>query len=127
MSLSSRRAWIEIVRYLFLYCIYISRSPHGERGLKLMVMVMVGNLLLSLSSRRAWIEIYDLQVVKSRIDCRSPHGERGLKFNLLTLHKPLNCRLLSSRRAWIEMPAEGRPRPGGGSLSSRRAWIEIAK
>ena len=62
-SLSSRRAWIEI-RYLFLSQITChSRSPHGERGLKL--------------------KIYCQQYQAS---CRSPHGERGLKsrsdFNL---------------------------------------------
>ena len=55
-SLSSRRAWIEI-RYLFLSQITChSRSPHGERGLKL--------------------KIYCQQYQAS---CRSPHGERGLK------------------------------------------------
>ncbi len=35
----------------------LGRSPHGERGLKLLAGVLRTQLRLSLSSRRAWIEI----------------------------------------------------------------------
>ena len=55
-SLSSWRAWIEIVRTLFLVIKSLSRSPHGERGLK-----------------------YTQRKATTRTPCRSPHGERGLK------------------------------------------------
>ena len=38
----------------------VSRSPHGERGLKLNALVnRIGRVIVSLSSRRAWIEISD--------------------------------------------------------------------
>ena len=101
------------------------RSPHGERGLK---------------SRPDGM--YTIE------DCRSPHGERGLKWSCDRVAQRA-AESLSSRRAWIEIPAGGgdtsknRSRSPHGerglklhqsveqgdcraSLSSRRAWIEIA-
>ena len=33
-SLSSWRAWIEIMRFALSWSVSYSRSPHGERGLK---------------------------------------------------------------------------------------------
>ena len=57
MSLSSRRAWIEIKRTWLKPRRRIRRSPHGERGLKLRVGQGVHMVRASLSSRRAWIEI----------------------------------------------------------------------
>ncbi len=56
MSLSSRRAWIEILKITVVYCVQSSRSPHGERGLK----------------------CKSLRITTSAFG-RSPHGERGLK------------------------------------------------
>ena len=116
-SLSSRRAWIEIK-------VRIVINP---------------DLLKSLSSRRAWIEInikfshfkkcfvalltesvdwnlhslcyltalYKVALLTESVDWNKIR---------LTPTEPLQ-RSLSSRRAWIEMPAEGRPRPGGGGRS----------
>ena len=102
MSLSSRRAWIEIRRLIlkppptarrsphgerglkyilnhFVYPYYLCRSPHGERGLKYIKKRNKKIILESLSSRRAWIEIRDF-CRKDRMEwSRSPHGERGLK------------------------------------------------
>ena len=57
MSLSSRRAWIEIDK------------PFSFNALS----------IASLSSRRAWIEISDLSLPNLVVTCRSPRGERGLK------------------------------------------------
>ena len=104
-SLSSRRAWIEILYLLIILCEPCSRSPHGERGLKwdierritpgfvgrsphgergLKSWRSVWNIseVLSLSSRRAWIEISYMQNLIFERLSRSPHGERGLKFIL---------------------------------------------
>ena len=55
-SLSSRRAWIEIGRLRRRVDAGMRRSPHGERGLKFVMLWMI-------------------DVIHSR----SPHGERGLK------------------------------------------------
>ena len=59
----------------------VSRSPHGERGLKSQVGGLIQNVLTG----------------------RSPHGERGLKFRcaegLVTMGQSL-----PSRGAWIEIP-----------------------
>ncbi len=57
----------------------LSRSPHGERGLKFYMLNLVTIILVSLSSRRAWIEITCYVVLDDVSDGRSPHGERGLK------------------------------------------------
>ena len=66
MSLSSRRAWIEITPSIVIVTFDIfGRSPHGERGLKF--------------------------VFKPRIQQkgmrRSPHGERGLKLSTKEIFK----------------------------------------
>ena len=56
-SLSSRRAWIEILWVTCIGIYYGCRSPRGERGLKLKLVIMNLEVVPSLSSRRAWIEI----------------------------------------------------------------------
>ena len=56
-SLSSWRAWIEIFEHAD-DLEHRGRSPHGERGLKLVLVDGVLDVLLSLSSWRAWIEIH---------------------------------------------------------------------
>ena len=58
-SLSSWRAWIEIVPCPASGRVGPGRSPHGERGLKLRCS----------------------QTAELLESCRSPHGERGLKFD----------------------------------------------
>ena len=102
MSLSSRRAWIEIARhctrsiprYVALLTesvdwniynqvnalLHLGRSPHGERGLKCSLMMLL---------------IYV-------VGCRSPHGERGLKLSFVSCGNSYWLSL-SSRRAWIEI------------------------
>ena len=124
LSLSSWRAWIEMLLATRPSYPTSSRSPHGERGLK--------------SKHRE----------SRRLLCRrSPHGERGLKFRI-NRHGQMPIWSLSSWRAWIEMDIAGRlfqcrvgrsPHGERGlkwhvrfqgavedrSLSSWRAWIEI--
>ena len=56
-----------------------SRSPHGERGLKLYDFVDGAFGRVSLSSWRAWIEICVVCFYGVSPFGRSPHGERGLK------------------------------------------------
>ena len=80
MSLSSRRAWIEIDDKTEEYSNTVCRSPHGERGLKCRKFFVARLFTLG----------------------RSPHGERGLK--LLGKKSAILSHLsLSSRRAWIEI------------------------
>jgi len=79
MSLSSRRAWIEIWVSEHLPEVTSGRSPHGERGLK-----------------------YQQQVQHLCNQRRSPHGERGLKFDYPVFKLNYDTSL-SSRRAWIEI------------------------
>ena len=105
MSLSSRRAWIEILSISSLSIVKLCRSPHGERGLKYLYAYLYKRLLQSLSSRRAWIEIkgsignYEsgvslssrrawIEIIyapayTSPTFSRSPHGERGLKYRCM--------------------------------------------
>ena len=103
VSLSLRRAWIEIC------CINI-----------------IDDSFRSLSLRRAWIEIARTWEPTRRPDGRSPYGERGLK-SRLALHRPTARLSLSLRRAWIEITSRPLPPPTRSSLSLRRAWIEIAR
>ena len=56
-SLSSWRAWIEIMQSCCHGIGSAGRSPHGERGLKCIVKVFDRVLTASLSSWRAWIEM----------------------------------------------------------------------
>ena len=109
MSLSSRRAWIEIMLEVNNPLNWNCRSPHGERGLKfysyLRILLMIFEslssrrawieipllatvltpVLVSLSSRRAWIEIEYFATYGGLGRCRSPHGERGLKSQKVNL------------------------------------------
>ena len=56
-----------------------SRSPQGERGLKLIESTNDMKNFASLSARRAWIEIAHPARMCILRPCRSPQGERGLK------------------------------------------------
>ena len=67
--------------YAVEWKLHKGRSPHGERGLKLVLVDGVLDVLLSLSSWRAWIEI-SAASRRPRKPRRSPHGERGLKYRL---------------------------------------------
>ena len=79
MSLSARRAWIEILRRLWRHHQGQSRSPQGERGLK-----------------------YLVQSVMDVWPGRSPQGERGLKYRWIQETEE-ELESLSARRAWIEI------------------------
>ena len=103
LSLSSRRAWIEILPFV---------QFHWNANVALLTESVDWNNVvstlewlkhLSLSSRRAWIEIFDKSAknkiekvalltesvdwnkaggtVSCKSSSRSPHGERGLKYN----------------------------------------------
>ena len=125
MSLSSRRAWIEIHWGILQQACIRSRSPHGERGLKSRWTGTDAVITASLSSRRAWIEIAIVRNIKACL-----------------------YQSLSSRRAWIEIIICTHSLYASSvalltesvdwnwnilsniiylmlSLSSRRAWIEI--
>ena len=56
-SLPSRGAWIEIFVRFNNGILHIRRSPHGERGLKFIIIVNPTASGMSLPSRGAWIEI----------------------------------------------------------------------
>ena len=84
-SLSSRRAWIEIVTFCKLSGSFDSRSPHGERGLKF----LTKNHPLRVCSVALLTESVDWNIDccswwRFKI-CRSPHGERGLKLTYCEL------------------------------------------
>ena len=79
LSLSARRAWIEIPTAPYSVRTAAGRSPHGERGLKFLKMAIMVIFIGSLSARRAWIEIAKKIFGEILYFGRSPHGERGLK------------------------------------------------
>ena len=124
LSLSARRAWIEIIKFVNL-------------------LVLDG----SLSARRAWIEITQckLKLSKCTVALRKESVDRNLnrRFRAIQHQKSLSARRawiemvccprcivenmvsLSARRAWIEILSSGINPDQSGSLSARRAWIEI--
>jgi len=59
-SLPSRGAWIETSRMFTARPDASRRSPHGERGLKLVGNALIGKGNQSLPSRGAWIETVQL-------------------------------------------------------------------
>ena len=91
MSLSLRRAWIEMSRPQRRIPSLSSRSPYGERGLKYFVASRYGFSLVSLSLRRAWIEIFSRASSRAET-CRSPYGERGLKSRSIEFFSQKVCR-----------------------------------
>ena len=75
-SLSARRAWIEM-----LYCPYgttVSRSLSARRAwIEIVYPGTWSGSILSLSARRAWIEMDWASVITAMTSRRSPQGERG--------------------------------------------------
>ena len=145
MSLSSRRAWIEIRGFIFKARGHRSLSSR-RAWIEIHANWFLVLLVLSLSSRRAWIEIvkmcytfrnpqvalltesvdwnYSFAVSVQPEKCRSPHGERGLK-----------SEKWNSQRKWSRRSPHGERGLKffkdiilmimSLSLSSRRAWIEM--
>ena len=102
LSLSARRAWIEM-------CIVSLNYKE----------------VLSLSARRAWIEImmYDTSPLMQCVALRKESVDRNV---LLVNGGVLLSSSLSARRAWIEIHSAATLRLWAcPSLSARRAWIEI--
>ena len=99
MSLSARRAWIEILGRAYFYCsdwslsarrAWIEMGPaplHRQNGRVALRKESVDrnppvdtssvNVSASLSARRAWIEITRPSITGYFFDGRSPQGERG--------------------------------------------------
>ena len=102
LSLSARRAWIEIWYscQVALLCGVALRKESVDRNVVQVAQPPAD--LASLSARRAWIEIVSVK--------------------LYAAHDPVS---LSARRAWIEMVAACPFSCCGASLSARRAWIEM--
>ena len=79
MSLSLRRAWIEIVSDITKMFTSLSLSLR-RAWIEIRTHEHITNIDQSLSLRRAWIEIVPVFLpVKIRSKSRSPYGERGLK------------------------------------------------
>ena len=147
-SLSSWRAWIEIVPCPASGRVGPGRSPHGERGLKLRCS-QTAELLESCRSPHGERGLkFDQAHVAGGIAGRSPHGERGLKLIVqpclacpMRGRSPHGERGLKSRGiglilydAFCRSPHGERglksrvgpnPTRWHRSLSSWRAWIEI--
>ena len=102
MSLSARRAWIEIHNHLLrtIPRIVALRKESVDRNYAANAVDQI--LPGSLSARRAWIEIVMQEIAQQRKQS------------------------LSARRAWIEIwNSFGKRTFRLQSLSARRAWIEI--
>ena len=124
-SLSSWRAWIEIMDMYGMSIQDCSRSPHGERGLKSASSLTGGWRKRGRSPHGERGLKYAGTASTSERKSRSPHGERGLKSDYGE-NAGGHIQSLSSWRAWIEIFSHCYHSLIDGSLSSWRAWIEIS-
>ena len=76
MSLSARRAWIEILTFPG-FGLEIESLSARRAWIEITVVATLATLVTSLSARRAWIEIAERVLQSAAIDSRSPQGERG--------------------------------------------------
>ena len=77
VSLSARRAWIEIIDYVVGYATdaVALRKESVDRNDTMQIIVVI--VYASLSARRAWIEMDWASVISAMTSRRSPQGERG--------------------------------------------------
>ena len=61
------------------YVAYLSRAPHGARGLKLNAAGRLIGESESRPTRGAWIETFMIARQHKKRTRRAPHGARGLK------------------------------------------------
>ena len=101
----------------------LCRSPHGERGLKYIVIFSPTDLCGRSPHGERGLKSHPMPL-RPGSRSRSPHGERGLKY-VPKGQLAIRGRSLSSRRAWIEIGQVPAFEETAQSLSSRRAWIEI--
>ena len=102
-SLPARGAWIEIQFAAVMEIAGQRRSPHGERGLKYVLLGALPRFAVG----------------------RSPHGERGLKSASRVVAVAVGVSL-PARGAWIEISRlREHLRLHRPSLPARGAWIEI--
>ena len=103
MSLSARRAWIEIVHEVFANLEGLSLSAR-RAWIEIFFIILPGRFGWSLSARRAWIEMRD---------CR----------------RLLFCRYVALRKESVDRNSMSPidVLTVSASLSARRAWIEITQ
>src|SRR5579875_306997 len=90
-SLPTRGAWIETIWLSRRGTGVCSRSPRGERGLKLCLSQPHPRRHESLPTRGAWIETFGIWEFRDNPPRRSPRGERGLKQLLHGAHPRREC------------------------------------
>ena len=123
LSLSARRAWIEMLEKLgTLLQMYVAlRKESVDRNVFFRGVSL--NYKESLSARRAWIEMWVLRKVPllGIVALRKESVDRN-NGRLGTIQ---HTQSLSARRAWIEIHKGAILRLWAWSLSARRAWIEM--
>ena len=77
VSLSARRAWIEIIEEVSKYVVKESLSARRAWIEINSLLTSVVSSAGSLSARRAWIEILESKQIDPSVMRRSPQGERG--------------------------------------------------
>ena len=104
LSLSARRAWIEMLLLSALYlrlCVALRKESVDRNNL---LNFLQGLVCRSLSARRAWIEIFDtlLGTCRSSVALRKESVDRNPPSRQCA---EIAKRSLSARRAWIEISA----------------------
>ena len=127
VSLSARRAWIEIIGLTYdgLIASVALRKESVDRNIGPLIFSVQPRK--SLSARRAWIEISTRSQPSRprRVALRKESVDRN-RGRWHFIHR--GPQSLSARRAWIEIGIiMGGPGMTTLSLSARRAWIEITR
>ena len=104
MSLSARRAWIEMdwasVITAMTSQVALRKESVDRNSINLAIEI---GITTSLSARRAWIEIHfmpSIGTLRSTVALRKESVDRNCKINTRGSEK---MKSLSARRAWIEM------------------------
>ena len=124
-SLPARGVWIEITSKWADCVQWVSRSPQGECGLKLVPGIVPRYPQTSLPARGVWIEI-GADARHSRRGCMSLPA-RGVWIEMQLRRMITNLIILSlpARGVWIEIPMTLQETHGLTSLPARGVWIEI--
>ena len=102
LSLSARRAWIEIKSSFEEVSKYVVALRKESVDRNTIISQTVSEIIGSLSARRAWIEIwlFGLLCAFTSVALRKESVDRN---NICVYHTTKNKQSLSARRAWIEI------------------------
>ena len=124
-SLSARRAWIEIAATLPSIAGYLVALRKESVDRNSHQYISSAFPCWSLSARRAWIEMFLSMGLDGRFKLSLSARRAWIEIVMQEIAQQRKQRSLSARRAWIEIAMTSQISVSTVSLSARRAWIEM--